>query len=291
MRASAEEHAGPSGPGLAGPLRAVLRGVGIMLFTAGCIPVQAVLLAVPGSGVLGRGKVVFARFYWATLCRFMGMRVRMLGTPARLGLGSPGRPVVFAANHSSWLDVLVVGGSLEGCFVAKEEVGRWPVIRTVARLGRTVFVSRRAQDTGRERDAMRARLSAGDNLVLFPEGTSNDGSRVLKFRSAFFSICHGDASGDGPLIQPVSVVYDQLGGLPLGRSSRVQAAWFGDMDLASHFWKLAQQRGRLRATVLMHPPLDPADFPTRKALADAVWVTVAEGAAMLRQNRAPEPGG
>ena len=253
--------------------------MGLLGFTALSIPVQALLLVLPG-----RGKVVFARVYWATLSRLMGVRVRMVGTPARLGLGSPGRPVVFASNHSSWLDVLVVGGTLEGCFIAKEEVGRWPVIRTVARLGRTVFVSRRAQDTGRERDAMRARLAAGDNLVLFPEGTSNDGSRVLKFRSAFFSICEGGQAG--PLIQPVSVVYDRMGGLPLGRASRVQTAWFGDMDLASHFWRLAQRRGGLRATVLLHPALDPADFPSRKALADAVWATVAGGAAALRQNRA-----
>ncbi len=139
--------------------------------------------------------MVFARLYWAVLCRLMGLQVRMLGRPARRGLGTPGRPVVFASNHSSWLDVLVLGGTLEACFVAKEEVGRWPVVRTVARLGRTVFVSRRAQDTGRERDGHAARLAAGDNLLLFPEGTSNDGSRVLPFRSAFFSICEAERAG------------------------------------------------------------------------------------------------
>lgn len=264
-------------------VRAVWRAGAALAFTVPVAVVQALLILLPG-----RGKVVLARLYWAGICRLMGVRVRVIGTPApRTG----GRAVVFASNHSSWLDVLVLGGTLEACFVAKSEVGRWPVIRTVARLGRTVFVSRRASQTGRERDGMRARLDAGDNLILFPEGTSSDGSRVLPFRSAFFSIVEERGSGGEaaqPLIQPVSVVYDLLAGLPMGRANRAISAWYGDMDLGSHFWRLARYRG-LRATVLLHAPIDPAGFASRKALSQAVWQSVAEGAATLRQNRPALP--
>jgi 1-acyl-sn-glycerol-3-phosphate acyltransferase len=191
------------------------------------------------------------------------------------------RPVVFISNHSSWLDVPVLGGSLDACFVSKNEVGRWPLVGTVARLGRTVFISRQRHATRRERDLMRERLAAGDNLVLFPEGTTSDGSRVMPFRSAFFAIAEGE---DPPLIQPVSVVYDRLGGLPTGRASRPVFAWYGDMDMASHFWRFAQHRG-LRVSVLLHPPVDPARFASRKALSHAVWQAVADGASTLRQNR------
>ncbi len=229
--------------------------------------------------VPGRARVVFARVYWAVVCRLIGLRVRVVGKQV---LRVDGRAVVFASNHSSWLDVLVLGGTLEACFVAKAEVGGWPVIRTVAALGRTVFVSRNVRAVAQERDAMRGRLAAGDNLILFPEGTSDDGSRVLPFRSTFFSIFEG--AGQPPLIQPVSVVYDKLGGLPIGRASRAVFAWYGDMELGSHFWRLAQNKG-LRATVLLHAPVDPANYPSRKALAHAVWAIVAEGAATLRQNR------
>ena len=262
------------------PLRAARRGASIALWTIPAALTQAALLALPG-----RGKVAFARMYWASLCSLLGLDVRVIGTPAQR---LDGRPVVFASNHSSWLDVLVLGGVVEACFIAKADVARWPVIQTIARLGRTVYVSRRATSTGRERDDMRARLDAGDNLILFPEGTSSDGSRVLPFRSAFFSIVEGDQP---PLIQPVSIVYDQLAGLPMGRASRPVFAWYGDMDLGSHFWRLAQHRG-LRATVLLHTPVDPAAYPSRKALSQAVWQTVAEGAATLRQNRpvVPVPG-
>ena len=111
--------------------------------------------------------------------RLLGLRVRVIGAPAT----GERRPVVFVSNHSSWLDVPVLGGRLDACFVSKDEVSGWPVVSTVARLGRTVFVSRRRGATGNERDSMRGRLAAGDNLILFPEGTTSDGSRVMPFRS------------------------------------------------------------------------------------------------------------
>jgi 1-acyl-sn-glycerol-3-phosphate acyltransferase len=255
--------------------RAIRRALIALLWTLPSVPIQAVLLVLPG-----RGKAVFARIYWATLARVLGLTVRVIGQPA-----GGGRPVVFVSNHSSWLDVPVLGGQLEGCFVAKSEVSRWPVVGTIARMGRTAFVSRRRGATLVERDSMRGRLTAGDNLILFPEGTTSDGSRVMPFRSTFFAIAEGEHP---PLIQPVSVVYDRLAGLPAGRACRPLFAWYGDMDLASHSWRLVQHCG-LRATVLLHAPLDPAQFPNRKALSQAVWGAVADGAATLRQNRPAQP--
>ncbi len=255
--------------------RAIRRGVSLGIATVPCLLIQAAMMVIPG-----RGRIVFARLYWAMMCGLMGLRVRVIGQVA-----GAGRPIVFASNHSSWLDVLVLGGRLDACFVAKSEVGTWPVVSLIARLGRTVYVSRRATRTGRERDDMQGRLGSGDNLILFPEGTSSDGSRVLPFRSAFFAIADGPARA---LIQPVSVVYDQLAGLPMGRASRPVFAWYGDMDLGGHFWRLAQHRG-LRATVLLHQPIDPAHYPSRKALSAAVYAVVADGAAMLRQNRPATP--
>jgi lyso-ornithine lipid O-acyltransferase len=255
--------------------RAIRRGAMAVLWTLLACLVQAVMLALPG-----RGKVVFARLYWAGICRCIGLSVhRMGGVPQRSQV--PGRRVVFVANHASWLDIPVLGGRLEACFVSKDEIARWPGVSVVARLGRTVFVSRTRGATGRERDDMRTRLTEGDNLLLFAEGTSSDGSRVLPFRSAFFSVAAGE---DPPLIQPVSVVYDRLAGMPTGRNRRPVFSWYGDMNLATHFWQFAQWTG-LRATVLLHPPLDPRDFADRKALALAAWDAVANGAAALRQNK------
>ncbi len=253
--------------------RAVRRGVVAIVWTLLCSVVQAVLLLLPG-----RGKVVFARVYWRVFAFLIGLTVRRIGAPLAKGKG---RRVIYAANHCSWLDIPVLGGQLEACFVSKDEIASWPGISVIARLGRTVFVTRTRGTTGRERDDMRARLAAGDDLLLFPEGTSSDGGRVLPFRSAFFSIAEG---ADPPLIQPISVVYDRLGGLPARRGTRAVFGWYGDMDLLSHFWKLAQCRG-MRVTLLVHPPIDPRNVPNRKILAQMAWDAVATGAAAMRQNR------
>ena len=264
-------------------IRVARRGLAILAWTLPAMVIQASCLVLPGHA-----KVRFARLYWAAFARLIGVRVRVIGTPAKR---VDGRPVVFVSNHSSWVDVAVAGGVLNGCFVAKGDVAGWPVIGTIARLGRTVFVSRTRASTGKERDVMRSVLKAGDNLILFPEGTSSDGSRVLPFRTSFFALAEsrpGETLAELPLIQPVSIVYDRLGGLPAGRASRPIFAWYGDMDIASHFWRLTQHIG-LRATVLLHTPLDPARFEDRKALSHAVWQIVADGASTLRQNRPARP--
>ncbi len=252
------------------------RGLLISLWTLLAVPVQSVLIVFPG-----RGRVAFARFYWRTFCRLIGLSVRLVGEQARNG----GRHVVYVSNHSSWLDIPVLGGVLEACFIAKAEVGAWPVIRTIARLGRTEFVSRRKSRTGVENQAIRERLAAGDDLILFPEGTTSDGARVLPFRSSFFAVAEGP---EPPILQPISVVYDRLDGLPALRSTRPLFAWYGDMEIGPHFWRLAQHHG-LRASVILHAPVDPLSFPDRKLLARSLWQVVAASAAELRQNRPARP--
>lgn len=263
-------------------LRAVGRSLGLIGWTLLAMPIQAVLLRLPGDA-----KVRFARMFWAGFCRLIGVRRRLVGTPAR-GLGV-GRPVVFVCNHASWLDIAVLGGCLHACFISKDDITRWPLVSSVARLGRTVFVSRQRASTGREMDLMRARLAAGDNLIMFPEGTTSDGAHVLAFRSSFLAIAEGPQA---PLLQPVSVVFDRLAGLPARRVSRPVFAYYGATAIGPHFWRLAQWPG-MRASVILHPPIDPLTLPgavpgapgDRKALAQALWRVVAAGAADLRQNR------
>lgn len=247
----------------------------LLVWTLLSMPVQAVCLALPG-----RPKVVFARTYWRVFAHLLGIRLRTLGA-----LSTSGRPVLYVSNHSSWVDVAVLGGVLPGCFVAKGEVGTWPVISWIAQLGRTVYVSRRRNTTGRELDDLRDRLASGDNLILFPEGTTSHGARMRPFRSSFFAAAEGP---EPPLVQPVSIVYDRLAGLPTGRLTRGLFAWTGDQDIASHYWQLAQRSG-LRASVLLHRTIDPRDYSDRKALTQAVWTVVADGVAALYQHRAAEP--
>jgi 1-acyl-sn-glycerol-3-phosphate acyltransferase len=288
-------------------VRAIFRLLGILVWVPSSVGFEALLLLVPGTL-----KIRWTRVIWGVLCRLLALKINVIGRRA----GSVGgararargdRPVIYVCNHSSWLDIPILGTILPSVFVAKGDIGRWPIMGTVSRIGRTIFVSRQKNTTGRERDEMISRLAGGDNLVLFPEGTSSDGSRVLPFMSAFFAIARppkipahrkdeiGPKSEDdvsfppgmAPLIQPISLVYDRLNGLPVNHGRRSVFAWYGDMDLGPHVWQLLRWRSG-RATVVLHPPLDPDDFPSRKALSQAAWKTINETTARLRQNDIPE---
>jgi len=258
---------------LGGRFRAIRRIISAVIWTLIAIPIQCVLMLLPGQA-----KISFGCFYHRVLCWLIGLKVQVVGKV------SDKPATLFLPNHTSWLDILVLGSVLRASFVSKSEVGQWPVIRFVVKLGRIVFVGRRRSSTVlREAGTMRERLQAGDSLILFAEGTSNDGTRVLPFRSAFLA-----AAADAKAVQPVSLVYDRLGGLPACRRDRPLFAWYGDMDIASHFWRIARRSGA-RATVLLHEVADPASLPDRKILTAAVSDVVAAGAAQLRQNRPATP--
>ncbi len=233
-------------------------------WTAILLPVQIAAVALPG-----RLKERLPRFYHRSLWRPIGIDVRVHGAP------NAGRPTLFVVNHSSYLDITVLGGLIEGCFVAKREVAGWPLFGLLAKLQRTAFVERRRGASANERDHIARRLAGGDNLILFPEGTSNDGNRVLPFKSALFAALQ--TSSDLP-IQPVSIGYSRLDGMPMGRALRPFVAWYGDMDLAPHLFTLLGL-GRMTVDVAFHAPVTAADFATRKDLARHCHEVVSGGVA------------
>ena len=190
--------------------------------------------------------------------------------------------VLVVANHTSWLDILIFSALGQVSFVAKSEVATWPLFSTLAKLQRTVFVERtRRQATGVARDQIRERLLAGDSLVLFPEGTSNDGNQVLPFKSALMGAVEARVSdgkgGERPVrVQPVSTAYVGLHGIPMGRENRALYAWYGDMELVPHLWE-ALLTGPLDVIVEFHPPMDVDEAGGRKALAAKAEAIVRRG--------------
>lgn len=248
----------------------------MVFWTLAASCVQAVLLLLPGWG-----KAWFARVYWRGVGRILGVRLRLIGQR------SAHRPTLFVANHCSWLDIVTLGAALPGCFVAKAEIAKWPGISIVAKLGRTIFVSRSRDTVAREQKVLEKRLEQGDNIILFPEGTTSDGNRVLPFASAFFTIAFGPAR---PWVQPVTIIYDELDDQPIRRENRPLVAWYGDMDLAPHLTRLLRYRN-VRATILFGEPLAPGCYSNRKVMCAALERVIASNAAALRQGRVPEPGG
>jgi 1-acyl-sn-glycerol-3-phosphate acyltransferase len=254
---------------------ATLRAAGILT-----VFIAVTLLLIPVQWLALRLHSGWARNvphrYHRFLCRLIGIRITVLGSPAKGG-------VLMTANHTGWLDIPILSAVAPVSFVAKQEVGSWRFFGTLARLQRTIFVRRGERTKALEdRDNIRRRLLAGDALVLFPEGTSTDGNRVLLFKSALLSAAELPLGQDErqreihPPVQPVSVAYVGLHGLPMGRENRPFFAWYGDMELVPHLWE-AFEMGPIDVVVELHQPMTVDEAGGRKQLAAAAEAAVRDG--------------
>ena len=228
-------------------------------FTLPLMPLQH-LFARTGS----RFARTFPHWYHRQVCRIIGVRLNVDGEVAE------SQGVLIVSNHVSWLDITVLSAVAPVSFVAKQEVSTWPFVKWLAKLQRSVFVDReRRTEVGTKANEILERLEAGDHVVFFAEGTSSDGNSVVPFRSALFAAVKPPGSapmGSKVSVQTLALTYTRLHGLPLGRRGRPQVAWYGDMDMASHAWKLLGL-GPLDADIRIGPPVPLNDFPDRKALA------------------------
>lgn len=237
---------------------ATLRACWVMgwfaIITVSLIPVQWVFVVL---------RVPLARsvpYYYHRLIGFvMGLRIHQDGAVRRK------TPVLLVANHISWMDIIVFSSLAPLSFVAKQEVSTWPFVKLLAKAQRTIFVNReRRTDSHKTAKEISERLDDGDCIVLFPEGTSSDGNRVLEFKSALFGAA-AEAGGE-TYVQTAAIAYTALGGLPLGRRTRPLVAWYGDMQMAGHVWALLKA-GPLDVHVRVGEPVTLSELGDRKSLA------------------------
>lgn len=261
-------------PGLMARLRATFVIAAFLVVTLAAMPVQWLFLKL-GLSEARR----FPGRYHRLVCALFGIRLRILGKPVT------GEGVLLIANHTSWADIMIFSAATPLSFVSKAEVGRWPFFGTLARLQRTVFVEReRRSTTGEVRDVIRDRLMAGETLLLFPEGTSHDGNRVLPFKSALLGAAEAVlASGRHVAVQPVSAAFTSLHGLPMGRENRPLFAWYGDMEMMPHLWE-AILAGPIEVVVQFHPPFS-LDEMDRKTLAVRARQVIQAGVSEALQGR------
>ncbi len=233
-----------------GPLRT---GLGAVATLAATVPLEVLLRTL---SLKNRPYIPWV--FHRGLARSLGLVIHTHGRPLRRG------PVLYVANHLSWVDIPVLGAHIRASFVAKSEVRGWGPVGWLASFAHTVYVAReRRQNSAAQKDELAQRLRAGGSIILFPEGTNSDGQSVWPFKSSLFAVV---ADVPGLRIQPVTLAYTRVNGLPVTRRQLPDLAWVGDTELAPHalaFMKL----GTVRADIVFHDPIDPADFPDRKALA------------------------
>ena len=167
-------------------------------------------------------------------------------------------PVMLAANHVSWLDILAINAVQPARFVAKADVRRWPLLGWLIARGGSLFIERE-----RKRDALRvvhqvaAALRAGDVVALFPEGTTSGGERLLPFHANLLQA----ALAVGAPIQPVALRYSDA-----RAAVSPAAAYVGDTSLLASLWAVLQAE-RLRVRVVLLPVEPPALSLDRRACA------------------------
>ena len=209
---------------------------GWRLLRVGFEGVRGLLICVFVFPFLGRAQRLRHVSVWsARVLAALGITLEAHGTP-RSG------PVLFAANHISWLDILAIGAVHPARFVSKADVRHWPVLGWMVECGGTLFIERE-----RKRDAMRVvhqvalALKDGDTIAVFPEGTTSDGTGLLPFHA---NLLQAAITTETP-VQPVALRYaDAQAPVSLA------AAYIGDTTLAQSLWMIARADG-LRVRVAM----------------------------------------
>lgn len=240
-----------------GAVRALLL---VAWFCVAAIAVPLIELAARATRDHG-ARIRLALFHhWSRgAARIIGLRIERTGTP-------PDGPFFLVANHLSYLDVVVLGASLRATFVAKADVAGWPLIGWLCGSVGTVFIDRtRRRDLLRVLPILQQRLRAGGGVVVFPEGTTGDGSSVLPFRAPLFAA----AVRTGLPAHVATLTYETPAGAP--HPSEV-VCWWGDMTFLPHLLRLLQlEHSRARVAFARHPMPD----TERKRLARATQAEIA----------------
>lgn len=215
---------------------------------------------------LERARARLVQLYFYLFGRVSGVRYTLEGEVSTL------RPLMLVANHSSYLDIFVLGSIVPLSFTPKLEIRSWPIVGFFCVLADCIFIERRPADMQRAQAEMGARLNTGKVLALFPEGTTGDGFNVMPFKSGFLNLVEAH---DLPL-QPISIAYTHIGDMPLSAANREQVAWIGEASFVTHFWRLLKFPS-VRVHVTCYDIARIAQFEDRKALAKACESTIRAG--------------
>lgn len=232
-----------------GTMLAILRVPLILGWIFLCLPVQVVLRLI--NSPLRLTLPMF--FHWVLTRLILGLRVKVHGTI------STAPHTLFISNHLSYLDILALGSLMPCSFVSKADVADWPIFGLLAKLQDTVFIRRQRHLTKSQNDLIVAALRHMPKLVIFPEGTSTEGTTVLPFKSSLLQSVFGHKSTI--MIQPVSIACSDTNGYAH------LYPWYADMTLVDHLWKLVHRTG-ITAEITFLPPVPVQQFADRKQLAD-----------------------
>jgi 1-acyl-sn-glycerol-3-phosphate acyltransferase len=229
-------------------LRAAARWLGVGLGFLTLVPLHAIMS-------LGGRRDLIPPLFLATMGRLAGLRVRTEGVPRRGAL--------FLANHVSWLDVLALASASRSTFVAHSGLSGNGGLRWLCEQNGTVFVERERRGSVTTQ-VERVRAALGDRpLTIFPEGTTNDGTELLPFKSSLLSAV--EPLAHAVPIQPVALEY----------ADAAQIAGFGSETGLANVQRILARPGRVELTIRFLEPLAGSALANRKTMTAAAQAAIA----------------
>lgn len=206
--------------------------------------------------------IALTQFGARVLLLILGIKTNLLQVPQRFSsLPSPGCLVV--SNHQSYLDILALVAHFPVQFVAKREVSTWPVIGLMAKLAGTVFIDRSSpRQSVHCAGEIAESLRQGVSVLVFPEGTSTNGTAVLPFKPMLINAA---LKANAPVL-PLTLQYASINEQPLTNETRALCCWYGEMEFVSHFWRVLAL-DQIKVSLEVHPVLNPPHTTTAKELA------------------------
>ena len=207
------------------------------------------------------------------LLKILGIKVKLIGQNAIV------RPLILAGNHTSYLDIIILGSIMPICFIAKEDIKHWFLLGFLAKMQNTIFIKRKNYKTLENLNSINKELDNKSAIVLFPEGTTNTGKKVLNFKSSLFNLFENNNT---LTLQNFSLCYTHINDMPIDNRTRPQISWYGDMNIMSHlsnFLKISC----VNATIVFHPIL-PLKGLDRKSISISSIKQVKKGISLVLKN-------
>ena len=235
-----------------------LRLIIFLLLTLALLPFQFIIVF-----FIKNYTYIIPYFYHKICLRIFGIKIKTFG---KVSINSP---ILLISNHASYLDIIILGSLFKTSFIAKKEISKWPLLGILAKLQNTIFIDRRVSSLKNQENQIIKHLNEKKNLVIFPEGTSSDGNRVLPFKSSLFNIFEKNLNSK-ILVQTITIVYKKINGIPMNRIDRKNITWHSNMDLIPNIFNVLKKLS-IEVEVIFNDEFLPSKEYDRKKLALHCW--------------------
>jgi 1-acyl-sn-glycerol-3-phosphate acyltransferase len=224
-------------------IRALGRASALAALSMTVVPIQLLI-----AGPLLRDFDTLPNFFSKMCSKILGLTIEFNGVAKNKD------PVIYIANHTSYLDGVTLGSKLKGNFIGKAAIANWPLIGKLGHAVRTIFIERTREDLPRAHVKMIRALNKGENILFFPEGTTTDFNIVGRFNAGLLRVLFKDdvknIKGEDVKLEknvtvlPMAIKVKSVNGESVQSKPELKDkyAWYGETSMLSHIWNCLQNK-------------------------------------------------